>query len=148
MPFLNLLPCEKFLLFFRWLIPFWWLFLHFLKKALYNTWKSHSRELQVPTKIINKKARVKISSISDSKNPPWNLYRVLYQELLLMIVSVTMRTIVLILLWFRITKLKALGFHNDTHLFDQSSLDVSSRGVFRTLSSIQDGAFFRKQLTT
>ena len=38
--------------------------------------------------------------------------------------------------------IKTLGFYNNTHLFDQSSLNVSSRGVFRTLSNIELGAFF------
>ena len=32
--------------------------------------------------------------------------------------------------------IKRLGFHNNKHLLHLSSLDVSSRGVFRTLSNI------------
>ena len=38
--------------------------------------------------------------------------------------------------------IKTLGFDNNTHLFDQSSLNVASRGIFRTLSNIELGAFF------
>ena len=45
----------------------------FLRRALYNTWKSHYRQLQVLILIFNKKALMKIPSISNSKNPPWNL---------------------------------------------------------------------------
>ena len=37
--------------------------------------------------------------------------------------------------------IETLGFHNNTHLLDQSSINVSSRGVFRTLSNIEGGAF-------
>ena len=51
---------------------------------------------------------------------------VLYRELLLMNVSKTVRRIVLVLLWFRIIgkTIKTLGFRNNTHLLDLSSLDV------------------------
>ena len=51
--------------------------------------------------------------------------------------------IVLLLLWFRIIAktIKMLGFYNNTHLLDQSSLYLSSRGVFRTLPYIWNEAF-------
>ena len=39
--------------------------------------------------------------------------------------------------------IKTLGFQNNTHLLDQSSLNVSSSGVFRTLSNIEVGVFFK-----
>ena len=45
----------------------------FLRRTLYNTWKSHYRQVQVPVMIFNKKVLVNISSISKSRNPPWNL---------------------------------------------------------------------------
>ena len=44
----------------------------FFRRTLSNTWKSHYRQLQVLIMIFNKKALVSISSISNSKNPPWN----------------------------------------------------------------------------
>ena len=60
-------------------------------------------------------------------------------------VSKTVCRIVLVLLWFRIIgkTIKALGFLNNTHLLDLSSLNVSSKVVLRTLSNIKikDGAF-------
>ena len=45
----------------------------FLRRTLYNTWKNHYKQFQVPIMIFNKKAPVNISSISNSKNLPWNL---------------------------------------------------------------------------
>ena len=53
-------------------------------------------------------------------------------------VSKTVCEIILVLLCFRsIGKtVKTLGIHNNTHLLDQSSVDVLSRRVFRTLSNI------------
>ena len=44
----------------------------FLWRTLRNTWKSLYRQLQVPIIIFNKKDLANISSISNSKNPPWN----------------------------------------------------------------------------
>ena len=68
---------------------------------------------------------------------------VLYRELLLMNVSKAVWGIVLVLPWFRIIgkTMKTLGFYNNTHLRDQSSLDVSSRGVFWALLNFYDGTF-------
>ena len=64
----------------------WWMFISFsvvriflvilflfIRTTLYNTWKSHHRQLQVPIMIFNKKAFANISSISNSKNPTSNL---------------------------------------------------------------------------
>ena len=53
-------------------------------------------------------------------------------------VSETVSEIGLVLLHFRIISkmIKTLGFHNNTHLPDLQSLNVSSSGVFRTLSNI------------
>ena len=45
----------------------------FLRRTLYNTWKSHYRQLQVPIMIFDKKALENISSILNSKKPRWNL---------------------------------------------------------------------------
>ena len=46
----------------------------FLRRTLYNTWKNHYTQLQVPTMIFNKKALENFSSFSISRNPPWNLF--------------------------------------------------------------------------
>ena len=52
--------------------------------------------------ISDKKALVNISSISKSKDPNHETFRVLYRELLLMNVSKIVCGILLVLLWFRI----------------------------------------------
>ena len=64
---------EEFLLLFRWLATFWRFFKNILRRTLYNTWKSHYRQLKVPTMVFNKKALVNISSISNSRNLRWNI---------------------------------------------------------------------------
>ena len=58
-----------------------------------------------------------------------------------MIVSKTVSRIVLILLCFQIIgkTIKTSGFYNNTQLLNQSSLNVSFRGISRTLSNIYDG---------
>ena len=45
----------------------------FLRRTICNTWKNRYTQLQVSIMIFNKKALVNFSSISISKNPPWNL---------------------------------------------------------------------------
>ena len=79
-----------------------------------------------------------ISSISNSKNPPWNLLSFVSRIVVNECLKNIMQRIVLVLLWFRIIgkTIKTLGFYNNTHLLDLSSLNVPSRGVFRTLSNI------------
>ena len=48
MSFLYLLLCEDFLLLFKWLATsFLVIIFSFLRRTLYNTWKSHYRQLQV-----------------------------------------------------------------------------------------------------
>ena len=101
----------------------------FLKRTLYNTWKSHYRQVQVLILIFNEKALVKIPSISDSKNPPWNL------------LSFASKTIVNECHRNNVRICFSLCFHNNTHFLDLPSLAVSSRGLFRTVSNIQYGAF-------
>ena len=60
-------------------------------------------------------------------------------------VSKLVSGVILVLLRFRIIgkTIKTVGFHNNPHLLDLSNFDVSSRGVFRALSNIYDGAFFK-----
>ena len=45
----------------------------FLRRTLYNTWKSHYIQLKAFIMILNKKALVNICSISNSKNSQRNL---------------------------------------------------------------------------
>ena len=137
MSFLYLFSCEEFFLFFRSLASFWWFFIHFLRRTLYNTWKSHDKQLQFPIMIFNKKL-LWIFLASPTQKNHHETFWVLYREGLLMNVSKTVCGIVLVLLWFRTIgkTIKTLGFHNNTHLLDQSNLDMSPRGVFRTLSNI------------
>ena len=137
MSFLYLFSCEEFFLFFRSLASFWWFFIHFLRRTLYNTWKSHDKQLQFPIMIFNKKL-LWIFPASPTQKNHHETFWVLYREGLLMNVSKTVCGIVLVLLWFRTIgkTIKTLGFHNNTLLLDQSNLDMSPRGVFRTLSNI------------
>ena len=72
MSFWYLLARKEFLLFFRWLESIW-LFSLFLRRTLCNTWNRHYWQLNVPIMVLNKKALVSISSVSNSKEPPWNL---------------------------------------------------------------------------
>ena len=88
---------------------------------------------------------------SSTQRTHQDTFWVLHRELLLMNVSKTVSGIVLVLLWFCIIgkTIKTLGFHNITHLLDLSSLDMSFRGVFRTLSNIWRLLalhYFRKRL--
>ena len=72
MSFLYLLLCEEFLSLFK--VPHIFLVILFsFLRTLYNTWKNYYRQLQVSIIVFNKKALLNISSISNSKNPPWNL---------------------------------------------------------------------------
>ena len=68
------------------------------------------------------------------KNPPWNIWSFVSRSF----ESKTVCEIVFVLLWFRITAktIKTLGLHNNTHFPNLAILDVSSRGVLRTLSNI------------
>ena len=116
--FLVSLAMWKLLLFFRWLASFWGSFFQFLRRTLYNTWKSQH---QVLIMIFDKKAFVNISAISNSKKH--KTFWILYQEFLLMNASERVYGIVLVLLLFRTigkTIIKTLAFHNNTHLLDQS----------------------------
>ena len=67
--FLYLLSCENF---FMSLASFCYPF-SFLRRTLYNTWKSHYIQLKAFIMILNKKALVNICSISNSKNSQRNL---------------------------------------------------------------------------
>ena len=61
--------------------------------------------------------------------------------MLLMNVSKTVCGIVLVLTLFRIIgkTIKTLGFHNNIHLLNQSSLYVSSRGVIQYYVTLGGG---------
>ena len=89
------------------------------KETYYNTWKSYI-QLQVPVMIFNKEALVSISSISNSKNPTWNLLSFVSR----IVVNECLKNSVqncLVLLWFRIIgeNIKAFGFHNNTQAFSE-----------------------------
>ena len=135
--FLYLLLREEFLLWFRWIASCLWFFFLFLRRTLYNTW-SHYGRLQVLIMIFNKKADVNIYSISNSKNRPWSLLSFVSRIVVHEVLRPSVCRTVLILLWFQVIGkiIKTLDFHNNNYLLDLSSLDVSSRGVFRTLSNI------------
>ena len=125
--FLYLLPCKEFLLFLRcFASSFWWFFFSFLRRILYNTWKSYYKQLELLYKL--KKALVNVSSIAHSKN---NSFWVLHQELLLMNVSKTVCRSALVLLWLRTIgeAMKTLRFHSNTHSLDQSI--ISSQCVIQ-----------------
>ena len=134
---LYFLPCEEFLLFFLVPLTFFMILFSFLKE---NTLQ-HLREPLLTTSSSNNDSLWKSSceylSISNSKNPRHETFWILYWELLLMNVSKIVCGIVLVLPWSRIIDktIKILGFHNNRYLLDLPSLDVSSRGVFRTLSN-------------
>ena len=57
-------------------------FLWFFRRALWSTWK----KIQVQIRVSNKKAVVKISRISNSKGPSWNIDK-FHSELFLVNVS-------------------------------------------------------------
>ena len=102
------------------------IFFSFLRRILYNTWKSYYKQLELLYKL--KKALMNVSSIAHSKN---NSFWVLHQELLLMNVSKTVCRSALVLLWLRTIgkAMKTLRFHNNTHSLDQSI--ISSQCVIQ-----------------
>ena len=112
------------------------LFFSFLRRTLCNTWKSHYRQLQLLKMIFNEKVLVNISSMSNSKNPPWNLLSSVSRITVNECLKNSVQNCFSFALFIIGKTLKTLGFQNYTHLLDLSSLDVSSRGVFRTLSNI------------
>ena len=132
---------KNFLLFSRWLASFW-PFFSFLRRTLYSTWKSHYRQFQVLIMIFNRKAFLNISSITNSKNPPWNRLSFASRMVVNECLKNSVQNCFNCLLWIRIIgkTIKTFGFCNNTHLLDLSSHHVSSRDVFRSLSTIQDGA--------
>ena len=116
--------------------------LSFLSRTLHKTWKSHYRQLQVLTMTFNEKAHVNICSISSSKKP-WNLLSFVSRTVLNECLKNSVRNCfsfafdfeLLVKLW------KHFVFAITRHLLDLSSLFVSSRSIFRTLSNIYGGAF-------
>ena len=91
----------------------------FLKRTLYNTWKSHYRRLQIPIITFNKNVVVNIYSISNSKNPPWNLLSFVLRVAINECLKNSARNCFLVLLWFRIIgkTIKTLGVYNNKHFF-------------------------------
>ena len=92
--------------------------------------------------IFNEKVILNISSNSNSKNPPWNLLSFASR----IVVNECLKNSVWNCFTFTLVSnycktIKTLGFYNNTHLRDQSSLDVSSRGVFWALLNFYDGTF-------
>ena len=109
----------------------------FSRRTLCNTWKRHYRQLLVLIMILTKRL-LWIFLASPTQKTQNETFWVLYRKLLLMNISKRVGGIVLAFLWFRIIgkTINTHGFHNNTHWLDLSSLDVSSRSVFRTLSNI------------
>ena len=109
-------------------------FYYFLEKKII---KSHYRQLQVPIMTFPKKVLV-IFLASWTQRTHYETFWVLYRKLLLINVSKTVCGIDLVFLWLRFIgkTIKILGFHNNTHLLDHSNIDMSSRGIFRTLWNI------------
>ena len=101
----------------------WEDFFTLLSRTLGSTWK----QIQVEIKFLTRKAVVKISRISNSKNPPWNLVK-FCSEIFLVNVSriVSWGFPVFIVIGKTI---KTPGFYNNVHLHICSiylTLDVSS----------------------
>ena len=81
---------------FSWLASFLRFFISFLRRAL-NAWK----KIQVQIIVFNKKAIVKISRISNSKGPLWNLVKFCSEFFLVDISKVVCRNfLVLIVNWW------------------------------------------------
>ena len=121
------LLCEEFLLFFRWFASFSWFFFSFLRRRLYNTWKNHYIQLQVLKISFNKKALVNIFSISNSKNQTWNLLSFVSGIVVYECLKKSVQNCFNFALISNYNTIKTIGFQNNTHLLDLSSLDVSSR---------------------
>ena len=90
---------------FRWCVTFLRIFFLFLRRALHSTWKMI---------VFNQKAVVKISRISNSKNPPWHLV-VFHREFFLMNISIIMCWI--FEFWFSVNgeSIKKPAFYSNTH---------------------------------
>ena len=89
----------------------------FLRRILYNTWKSHYRQLQVLIMIFNKKP-LKVFVASPTQNPPWNLLSFASRTAANKSLKNSVQNC-LILLWFQIIgkTIKTLGFQNITTRF-------------------------------
>ena len=79
-------------------------FLWFLRRALWSTWK----KIQVQIRVLNKKAVVKISRTSNSKGPSWNTDK-FHSELFLVNVSKIVCWIFIVLIFIS----KFLSWIND-----------------------------------
>ena len=104
-------------------------------RTLFNTWKGHYRQLQVPTMIFNKKALENVSSILNSKKPPWNLLSFLSRIVVNKFLKNSVQNCFSFALISNYWQNYKNTFYNNTHLLEQSSLNVSARGVFTTLSN-------------
>ena len=103
-----------------------------------NTWKSYYRQLQVIIMSFNKKKTlVNISSISNSKNPQWNLLSFASR----IVVNECLKTVcgfVLVLIWFQIigNTIKTLSFQNtlffDKNIFIRAKASILEKKKLRT----------------
>ena len=117
--------------------------LSFLRRTLYNTWKSHSRQLQVSMRVFNKNF-LWIFTISPTQRThhetTWvcvnNFYWWMPQNLL-------------VLLWFQIigNTIKALGFHNNNFFRSVKSRCVIQRRIQNHNKDVR-WSILQKQLTT
>ena len=98
----------------------------FLKRTLYNTWKSHCRQLHILTMIFNNKPRVNTSNSNTS--PTRRTHHETLSFVSRIIVNECLKNSVrncfsfVLILNFRKT-IKTLGFHNNTNFLDLSSDD-------------------------
>ena len=110
----------------------------FLRRTLYNTWKSYYRQFQVLIMIFNKKTLVNISSISNLKNPPWNLLSFTSRFVVNECLKSSVRGVVLVFLWFQIIgkTIKKTFFFTVTHICSICQVSMSQFGKVLILLKI------------
>ena len=107
----------------RWLASFLRRFFTLLRRTLGSTWK----QIQVEIKFLTRKAVVKISRISNSKNPPWNLAKFCSEIFLVNVWRIVGWGFPVFIVIGK--TIKTPGFYNNVHLHICSiylTLDVSS----------------------
>ena len=101
----------------------WEDFFTLLRRTLSSTWK----QIQVEIKFLTRKAVVKISRISNSKNPPWNLAKFCSEIFLVNVWRIVGWGFPVFIVIGK--TIKTPGFYNNVHLHICSiylTLDVSS----------------------
>ena len=101
----------------------WEDFFTLLRRTLSSTWK----QIQVEIKFLTRKAVVKISRISNSKNPPWNLVKFCSEIFLVNVWRIVGWGFPVFIVIGK--TIKTPGFYNNVHLHICSiylTLDVSS----------------------